>query len=32
MIQDELSGTLSTVNNQSLVCMTDTQKNTSVDD
>ena len=32
MIQDEISGTLSTVNNQSLVCMTDTQKNTSVDD
>lgn len=31
MIQDEISGTLSTVNNQSLVCMTDTQKNTSVD-
>lgn len=32
LIQDEISGTLSTVNNQSLVCMTDTQKNTSVDD
>lgn len=31
LIQDEISGTLSTVNNQSLVCMTDTQKNTSVD-
>lgn len=32
LIQDEISGTLSTVNNQSLVCMTDKQKNTSVDD
>lgn len=32
LIQDEISGTLSTVNNQSLVCMTDTQKNASVDD
>lgn len=31
LIQDEISGTLSTVNNQSLVCMTDTQKNTSVE-
>ena len=31
LIQDEISGTLSTVNNQSLVCMTDTQKNASVD-
>ena len=31
LIQDEISGTLSTVNNQSLICMTDTQKNTSVD-